>query len=369
MCQKAPDTKGINRAAEATAKLSAEALAWAKQIYAEEAPARAETAALDKRVADSAIAGMDFATMQAKDNDQRYKTTFQPLEDKLATDALAYDTPERQADAAQRATADVETRAGRALADHRRDTLRLGGTLDDGRSGALDIALGKARMGASAADQAVQAVKGQGYARMMDAVGLGKGVVGAQATQQQIATGQGRAAVDAAGAGLGATMAGHGVMQQGFGTAIQGQQASGNLYGQAAQLKQQAGGSGVWGALGNVAGQFAGSGAGSAMLAGLSDKDKKKKTGKVTDGSREMAELRETPVHQDWQYAPEKGGLADGGVPHTGPMAQGVQAAMGNEVAPGGEVIDLVSMNGKLMASMQNIDRRLQRVEKKKVAQ
>jgi hypothetical protein len=364
MCAKAPDTKGINRAAEATAKLSAEALAWAKQIYAEEAPARAETAALDKRVADSAIAGMDFATMQAKEDDQRHKATFQPLEDKLAADALAFDTPERQAEAAQRATADVETRAGRALADHRRDTLRLGGTLDDGRSGALDIAL--ARMGASAADQAVQAVKGQGYARMMDAVGVGKGVIGSQATQQQIATGQGNAAVNAAGAGLGATMAGHGTMQQGFGTAIQGQQASGNLYGQAAQLKQNANSGGVWGALGNVAGQFAGSGAGSAMLAGLSDEKKKKKTGKKADGDKALAEVNALPVHDGWEYDPAKGGPNDGGVPHTGPMAQDVRATMGEQTAPGGKVIDMVSMQGKVLAGMQAMTKRIERLEASK---
>ena len=36
----APDTSGVNRAAEATAALSKEQLDWAKQLYSETAPER-----------------------------------------------------------------------------------------------------------------------------------------------------------------------------------------------------------------------------------------------------------------------------------------------------------------------------------------
>ena len=38
---------------------------------------------------------------------------------------------------------------------------------------------------------------------------------------------------------------------------------------------------------------------------------------------------------------------------------------MGDRVAPGGRQIDLVSMNGKLMASMQELSKRVKKIEKR----
>jgi hypothetical protein len=352
---KAPDTSGVNKAAVDSAATGAAALAWAKQIFEEQAPARAETAALDKRVAESQIAGMDFATAQARDDAQRRKTIFNPIEDSLAADAQAYDTPQRRAEEAARASADVESAAGMAVADMRRSTLRHGGSLEDGdsRGGALDLALGKARMRAGASDAAVRNVEQQGYARKMDVAGLGKGVVSSQATQQQIASQTGAGATGAAGAALNATMSGNGTMQAGYGQAMQGYGQAGNLYGQAAQIKNTARGQDL-SFLSNVFGSFMSS----------SDKNKKKKTGKAANEEQALAQINATPVEEGWQYDPAKGGPDDGGMPHTGPMAQEVRATMGNKVAPGGKVIDMVSMNGKLMAGMKALTKRIERIEK-----
>ena len=41
MCCSQPDTSGINRAAEANADIARDALAWYRQAYADQAPARA----------------------------------------------------------------------------------------------------------------------------------------------------------------------------------------------------------------------------------------------------------------------------------------------------------------------------------------
>lgn len=350
---KAPDTRGVNQAAVTSANTAQQALEWAQRTYTEEAPARQAAAELDRRVAESQVAGMDFATEQARQDAERRRTVFNPIEDRLAADAMNYDTPERRAEAAGRAAADVETAAGNALTEMRRDTLRRGGSIDDGaaRGGMVDLALGKARARVGASDAASRAVEAQGHARMMDAAGIGRGVVSSQATQQQIASQSGAGAVSAANASLGATMAGHNTMQTGFQQNLAGVGQSGSLYGQAANIRNTSRGQDL---------DFVSNIFSSAM----SDKTKKKKTGKAANDDVALAEINETPVQEGWEYDPAKGGIDDGGMPHTGPMAQDVRAKMGEKVAPGGKVIDLVSMNGKLMAGMQALTKRIERIEK-----
>jgi hypothetical protein len=350
---KAPNTQGVNDAAVASARTGQEALEWAKRIYEQEAPARQAAADLDSRVANSQIAGMDFATAQAQEDAQRRRTVFNPIEDRIAGDAMNYDTPERRAEAATRASADVESAAGRSMMDLRRDALRYGANFDDGaaRGGMVDLALGKARARAGASDAAVRNVEAQGHARMMDAAGLGRGVVSSQATQQQIATQAGNSAVGAAGAGLAATQSGHNLMQTGFQQNLAGVGQSGSLYGQAAQIRNTSRGQDL-NFMSNIFGSF------------MSDANKKKRTGKDANDDKALAEVNATPVQEGWQYDPAKGGPDDGGVPHTGPMAQDVKRTMGEKVAPDGKVIDMVSMNGKLMAGMQALTKRLERVEK-----
>lgn len=349
---KKPDMGGVNRAAEASSKTGADSLAWAKQIFAEQAPDRAAAAALDTRVANSQIAGMDFATQQARESADRNKTVFQPIEDKLAAGALNYDTPERRAAEAARAGADVERNAGMAMAEMRRDTLRRGGSLDDGgaRGGAMDLALGTARARAGATDMATRNVEQQGYARMADAANMGRGLASSQATQQQIASNTGSAATAAAGAGLGATMAGNQGMQQGFGQAMQGYGQAGSLYGQAASLKTQMRGQDM---------NFLSDAFGSYMK---SSSKKIKKNVKGTDEDAALDEVNALAV-KDYDYDPAKGGPPGMG-PQTGPMAEDVRATMGEEVAPGGKAIDMLQMGGKLMASMQALTKRIERIEK-----
>lgn len=356
LCGDAPDTSGINEQARASAQLGQEAFDWFKSNYAETAPERAAVSARDQQVADAQIKGMNFATDEAQAASQRNKTVFQPMEDQIVADANAYDTPGRQADAAARAASDVESAMGRATGDMNREILRRGGSVDDGaaRGMAADIMLGKAKATAGATDQATRSIEAQGYARKMDAVGLGKGIVGNQATQQQIATQTGSAATASGAAGLNATNSGAGLMQQGFSTALQGMGQAGNLYGQAAKLNQSES---------DLGGLMQGAAAIGKLWAG-SDKNIKKKTGKVTKGDAELAQINATPVHKGWQYDPAKGGPDDGGVPHTGPMAQDVQKTMGDKVAPGGKQIDVVNAMGTMMAGMQALSRRVDKLQK-----
>lgn len=371
-CNDAPNTDGMNRAAEASAEVSRQALEWYKAEYAKTQPQRDAAIATGQKVADAQLQGMQYATQQAKDMDARNKTVFQPLEDQIVKDASEYDTPGRRMQAANEATAGVEQAFGSAQDGLNRTLARSGVTPGSGRSLSLmqDAALAKATAVAGATTGAVKNVEQQGYARKMDAAALGKGLVGNQATQQTIAQSGGAQAVQASGAANGAATSGAGLMSAGFGTALQGQGQAGSLYGQAANLQAQAGDSGLMGALGGVAGMYAGSTAGSTAITKLfsSDKTKKKNTGKKADTGEALEQIEKTPVETGWQYDPAKGGVDDGGQPHDGPMAQTVRKTMGDSVAPGGTAIDMVSMNGKLMAGMQELAKKVKKLEGKVAA-
>lgn len=347
MCTDAPDTSGQQEAARSSAKLGAEQFAWFTKEYDRTAPDRAAAAARDTAVADAQVKGMTFATDQAQQLAERNKTVFQPLEDKIVADAQAYDTPQRRAQMAAEAAADVEGAMGRAQQGNTRALMRMGVTPGGAAGQALmqDAALAKAKMVAGATGAATRNVEQQGYARMQDAAALGKGIVGNQGTQQQIATQSGGAAVNAGGAGLAVTQSGAGLMGAGFQGAMQGQQQAGQLFGQAAQIESQARSQDM-GLLGTAFGAFM-----------KSDEKIKSGTGEVTDGQEELAEVNAVPVEKDWRYDPAKGGPDDGGQPHTGPMAQKVRAKMGDQAAPGGEVIDMRVMGGKLMAATQALSK------------
>ncbi len=258
MCADAPDTSGTNAAALKSAELSDKAFDWYTKEYDKTQPQRDAAVAQSTAVSDAQLTAMQTATQQAKDYDTRTKTVFQPLEDKIVADAQAYDTPERRLQAANEAQANVETSFGTAQDGLNRSLARSGVTPGSGRSISMmqDVALKKATAIAGATTTAQKGVETQGYARMQDAAALGKGLVGSQATQQQIAQSGGAQAVAASGAGLAATNSGVAMMGQGFGTALQGQQQAGSLYGQAATAGAGANSQNgaTAGALGTVAG-------------------------------------------------------------------------------------------------------------------
>jgi hypothetical protein len=360
MCSDSPDTSGMNAAAVASAELSKESLAWYKEEYAKTQPQRDAAAATAEKAGASQIAGMDFATQQAQDLDARNKSVFQPLENKMVADAGNYDTADRRMQASSAATADVEGAFGRAQSGLARDLARNGTAVNSGRSQSLmqDAALKKATAVAGATTGAVQNVEQQGYARTADAVALGKGIVGNQATMQQIAQTGGAQATAAAAAGVSAANSGAGLMNAGYGTALQGQGQAANIYGQVASIDQKAS-DGTMGAIGSMAGL-------ATKLYLGSDKNIKSGTGKPANTKKALAEVAATPVEDGWKYDEAKGAPAGSGGPeHTGPMAQQVRKTMGEKVAPGGKVIDMVSMNGKLMAGMQELTKRMTKLERR----
>lgn len=79
--------------------------------------------------------------------------------------------------------------------------------------------------------------------------------------------------------------------------------------------------------------------------------------------AKALAQVEGTPVHDGWRCDPAKGGVDDGGKAHTGPMAQRVRQTLGEAAAPGGKSIDPVTMNGRMLAAVQALSKRVKKVE------
>ena len=362
LCGDAPDQTGINAAALANAELSKESLDWYKQIYAESAPDRAKAAATNERVSNAQLAALDSNTALSNDYANYQKNTFRPMEQAIVSSAQNYDTQARRDLEAGKAMADVNQGFSSARDQSSRAMSRMGVNPSSGRMQAMgnQTAIAQAAAMAGAAGQARDKVETQGYARRMDAANLGRGLASNQATSAGVALNAGNSAVSNAGQTLAQGNQAAAQMGQGWGTAISGNNSAGQLYGQSAQLAGKD--SGLMGALGGIAGQFAGSAAGSTMLAGLSDKNKKENIKPVSD-EQALKAIEKTPV-SNWDY---KAGAGDGGN-HTGPMAQEVQRNMGDKAGPGGKMIDLITLNGNNMAAIAALSRKVDKLAKAKGA-
>lgn len=361
----------MNAAAVANAEVARETLAWYREKDASDKPMKQKLADVAYEVADQQLKSSKANDALAADYADYNKTTFRPLEQGIVADAKNYDTPEKRNAAATAAIADTN-KAFAQTNDAAARRLAANG-VDPGSTRAMSVMQGQdvnqAVANAGAAFNARKGVETVGYARKMDAASLGRGLASSQATSAQVALSAGNNSVNNANAPLSASNAGAAAYAQGMNTVTNANQSAGNLYGSQANIQQAGGGGGGLDALGNVVGQFAGSTAGSAKIAGwLSDENMKED---ITTASPEQAlkEVTDTPVSK-WKYAPSK--LAEAGIPmgpemegeHTGPMAQKVNATMGEEAAPGGKKIDLISMNGKSMLAIQALDKKITKLAK-----
>ena len=344
-----PDTSGINDAARTNANLSGEALAWAKQRYAEEAPARQSAIDMAMKTANQQF---DIAKQNAdisKDYYDYQKGTFRPLEQGVVKAAQEYDTPERRELKAGQAVAGVNTQIDNARAAMRERIASRGIDLGSGNVMAQEAAMAVqgGASAAAAANKAREDVELQGYARKMDAANLGRGLASSQATSAGVALNAGNSSVNNAQVPVAIGQQATQTVQSGIQQALGANASSGSLYGQAGQLDLAKRGQDM---------KFVSDAAESAAAAyGASDENIKDGTGKKMSPAKALGAILDTPVHEDWTYNPEKGGPDDGRQPHDGPMAQDVQRNMGGKVAPNGKVIDLISMNGVLMAGIQGL--------------
>lgn len=357
----APDP-AVGQAAAANAALGKEALEFSKEQYQESLPRLREFENLVNQVVAGQIQIQDENQELAREYADYMRETFRPVEKSLVADAQAYDTPGRRESEAAKAAAQVGLSYDQQKAVSDRTLARGGTTVSPEMRAVLDREAGasKAAVQANAMNTARDNVELQGWARRMDAASLGRGLPGAQATSAQIATQAGNAAVGNAQAPLSAYTTAGNQMMQGYGTAGNLNASAGQLalgsYG--AQLQaynaNQANAGGAISGLANL-----GFAAGSLGWKPFGSSEKIKEGGQPMDEQVALDRVRSIPVKEGWRY---KKGKGDGGM-HDGPMAEDVQAALGDDVAPGGKMIDPISMQGTHTAAIKALADRLEALE------
>lgn len=351
----APDTSRQDAIAADMAKLSAEQWDWVKTQYEAGASDRAAATEAARAVSNQQLKQLELQNSLTEGYAADRENLYRPLEQQIVTEASEFDTPERRAAAANSAVADVGIQAELARQAQVRNQQRMGVNPSSGKALALDSALrlGEATAKAGAANSARDQVETQGYARKLDAANLGRGAASAQATSASIASQTGSSAVNAAQAPNTVNNQGIGVVQSGANGALSGLSGAAGIYGQSTQTQANASdNSGLYSALGNLGG---------AALFKYSDKNMKKGRAKV---ARELslAAIRKLPDAETYRYRDDSP-AADGGQVHTGHMAQDVQAAMGDEVAPGGRIVDLGGMQAHTINAVKALDDRVLALE------
>lgn len=168
----------------------------------------ADTAADAQKAATDATAYQgEIATDQYED----YKSTYRPLEHQLVADASNYDTPA----AYDKAAGDAQTTVNTQLAAAQDKLTRTPG-LDPSSAAAqaaqTNLALKGAGLGAQAQNAARDKISDTAYARKLDAVGLGKGLVTSATSGLASAATNSQAAANAATKDAASTAAGIGAL-------------------------------------------------------------------------------------------------------------------------------------------------------------
>jgi hypothetical protein len=214
-----PDyTPLANASAEAAriqGELGREQLAFAREQYEANAPLLQEIAGLQM---DAQQQQMD----QAQDYYDYQVETFRPLEQGLVADAERFNTEAYRDQVASQAAADAGRAFGISQQQNQRAMASMGVNPNSGRFAGMNAATGlqQAAARANAMTGARTQAEQMGYARKLDAAGLGRGLAGASNAAYAGATGAGTAA------GMNAQSAGQnymGNMAMGAGTIAAGQ--------------------------------------------------------------------------------------------------------------------------------------------------
>lgn len=187
-----PVATANREAAELSATVSREQLAWAKEVWAADRK-------LTQKFVDIMLPAAEREAKAGEENRARYKNVFQPIEDELVAEAATYNSAGRQEQTAGQAQADVAL----AFDSQRKGALaRLesyGVDPSTARAGALDQSarVAEAAAGAGAANAARVQTENIGRALRGEAINIGKGYPGNVAGAYQTAQNSGGGAVQA----------------------------------------------------------------------------------------------------------------------------------------------------------------------------
>jgi len=283
MIESAEAARDVAKMQQETAK---EYLDFSKQQYAELKPIAEKAYTAMTNLAEKQGAIADANEKRAQEYSDFEKNTFRPLEQKLVDEANTFDTEAKREQIASRGMADVAT-AYQAQRQQALDTLaRYGINPNSARFAAINATLSRAEAAdsAGAANNARLQAEQLGYARKLDATSLGRGLASNATAAYGTAinannasgaqTGGAYSAIAAPGAAMGNA---YGQASNMYGGATNSYSAAGNIYGNEFNTRMQgynaqlASSNQGAAALGNIAGRWAGSEAGSKAIAGLAD--------------------------------------------------------------------------------------------------
>lgn len=213
-----PIAQASERSAQIMADLGREQLDFARQQYAEMSP-------LARRIAESQVGTQEALTRMAEEDRARYLATFAPVEEGLVRRAQEFDTEAFRERAAQQAAADAARAFGSTQAQTARGLARMGVAPGSGAAMAQmnQNAIAAAGQRAGAMTGARTQAEQLGYARMLDAAGLGRNLPGLSQSAYGASVGAGSAGINTAmapgnqfmqGMGSGASTIGAGQQMQ-----------------------------------------------------------------------------------------------------------------------------------------------------------
>ena len=258
-------------------------------------------------------------------------------------------------------TAIADTRKGFTSATNNaiRNGLRYGFSADKIAAANANMDTQQATAEAAAATGARDKAKNLSYAKKLDVAGLYRGLPGASQAAYDLTVNAGNSAVNNTMApssqyvnginqGNATILTGTGQQINGLSNILNAQTSYANSYN-----NSNAGDSGIFGALGQIGG---------AAITQWSDENLKEGIKPVSEDDALKAVVK-TPV-KSWKYDQDK--LPNGDTDeHIGAMAQDVNKNMGDAAAPGGRMIDLISMNGITMSAIQGLAKKVDKLEKK----
>ena len=350
----APDYGPLAQASEESAKIGAE---LGREQLAESQRQYDQNMAIGKPIVDAQTGLMN---QQIKQGDDYYKYMVEnqrPVEAALNAQSMKDGSEAQQNEYAARAQADTLKGYTQAQNIAARQGMRYGYSPEKLAAQAENQAGAMATSIASAANAGREQSKNLGWAHKMDVAGLYRGLTGASQGSYGLAFNAGNAAMGnqmAPGQALLGGMAQGAQMQQsgqagklnGLGNIVSSQTSVYNAG------QQNQGGMDIGGTLGGIGGMATG-------LKAWSSKDFKESKSPV-DGDEVVRGLQRIPVEQ-WKY---KKGISDE-AEHVGPYAEDVQREFGDDAAPEGKAIDMVSMNGIALAGIKSLANRADRLEKK----
>ncbi|MFY9479181.1 MAG: hypothetical protein WAQ08_16165 [Aquabacterium sp.] len=357
MCSDSPDMSGVNAAAQQNAEIGREQLGLAREQYADAKSRAAEYDPLFKQLIQSSLDQQTTAAAQSADQWKTYQDLFKPAEEKLATTAMNYDTPERRAQEAQAAGAGMAQQFDLKRQALDRDLGRANVTVGSGKGLALLAGnrMDEAKATASAENNARKQVEQTGISLVDNAARFGRNMPSTGIQTAQLAMQAGNQAGNTVGQQQSAISSSLAPSQGFYSGATGATSSAGNLALGAAntQLAANAQSNAGWSSLASLGGTLLGSSSnsilGSMMASGglLSSQDFKEVGGDVDPDAALDAVVR-TPV-KAWRY------LGDDQV-RLGPMAEAVAEANG---LGNGKTLDVATELGTLRAAVQGVVRKL----------